>query len=245
MFGLFYLATNAISYIVSSTKISVDNHILKNKAIKDEEKKKVKTNTYTDHNGVTRDIATNQVRHIYKDRITGDAWLEDSHRNRIRNLSEEKRKAEYEERKNNNSERKAVLYDSWGVKNSPIRDDMDWFRLTGNVYKDVINGDLYVERNNIQWRENLYPPSGTNIKGCIYRANFYMKVTDGTLVGLNDSKQPESYKDLYKVPTEEQIKQFVKFFNQKQREGGWKYSKERDEGVELYKMNSKSNLYLV
>lgn len=244
MFGLIYMAANAIAYMVSGTKTAIDDHISKNEALRKEQGKKVKTNTYTDHRGMTRDITTNQIRRIYRDHTTGDAWLEDSHGKRIRNLSEEKREVEYKEKINKNIGVRAVSYTTWSIKDTPVRDDNDWFRLTGDIYKDVNNGELYVERNCIEWKENYYPPSGTNYNGCTYRANFYMKVSDGMLIGLNDTKQPESYKELYKVPTKEQIDSFIKFFNQKQKEGGWKYSKERDEGIEIYKMNSKSNYYL-
>ena len=246
MFGLLYMASNAIAYLFSWTKTSYDDYCHKQDAIKNERNEKVKTNTYTDHRGCTRDIVTNGLRYTNKDHSTGDIWLEDVNGKKIRNLSQEKRNIEFEENKRNNPDKRAIKYTVWDHNTTQIKDMNEWFRLEETIYKDVNNGDLYIIRNNIEWQEDLYRYDiFNNYEGNIYRANFYMRVKDGFLVGLNDDEQPKPYKTKYHdyvMPDNEEIERFIQFFNQKQKEGGWKHSKERDSGKEV--TNYKSDYYL-
>ena len=247
MFGLFYMAANAIAYMVSGTKCAIEDHQSKERAIQKRSEGKNIENLYMDHRGTMRDITTNQIRHVYADK-NGDAWLEDVHGNKLRNLSQEKRNVEFRENVKNNPGRKAVSYTFWNQRNSPVMID-ERNRLTGEVFKDVDNGDLYLKRNFVMWdKETLYPKL-IGYSRPTYRANFYLRINDGMIVGLNDDdKQPENIykgKELFLTPNEEEVNEFIESFNKKQKEGGWQNSYYRDNNIDLYNMNGKDQFYLM
>ena len=117
------------------------------------------------------------------------------------------------------------------------------FKLTGTIFKDVRTGELYVERERLEWDKETMYEREIGRPSC--SANFYMRVSDGMLVCLSDSEQPRACEKLHReVPTKEEVERFIEFFNQKQREGGWKNADLRESGREYFQKKNMSNYYL-
>ena len=242
MFGLLFTAASAIAYGISGAKMKMEDSMLKADAEKKAANGKNRSNTYTDHRGSTRDIKTNQLRFQSFDE-RGDVWLSDIHGNRLRNLSKEKRDEAFEEAKRKaDPTTRAVKYDNWTRKNIRKRLNHDMDVLTGDVYRDVRNNDLYFERKYIEWnKDTLYSMQlSDTLKTSRCCAHFYMRVSNGMLVGLSDRKQPDDNK-----PTEEEVQRFIEFFNQKQREGGWDTAYGRENGWKSCQETSVSEFYLI
>ena len=211
MFGLFYMISHFIGVAISGTKKSVDNAYYKqlgqNRYNNGED---LGAHTYYDAEGRQRDLSTNHIMFTY--RKDGDLYIEDTKTFKIRNLSEEKRNKEIQKIKNTNPNVKAVHYKYWDQSNSPLKYGIH--KITGSVYKDVNDGQLYLERY-ITWRKDNFSKAGC--RGDYCAAYFYLRTSDGKIVSVSD-KQTKLDKE---KNSNEDYDAFIKFFNSEQELGGF------------------------
>ena len=211
MFGLFYMFTNLIGLTISGTKRFLDNDYYKEQGWKEYNNGVgFKTHTYYDSEGVQRDLTTNNIMQTYWQ--NGDVFLRDTKTGKIRNLSEEKNLGEIEDVKKNNPNVKAILYKHWDMSNTELRDGS--CRITGTVYRDVNDKQLYFERY-ITWRKSDYSKAG--VRGDYCAAYFYLRISDGMIVSISD-RQVELDK---KYNIIEDYESFIEFFNSEQTKGGF------------------------
>lgn len=239
MFGLLYGLFFGGAYAASKISESIEDSQWKKHAIEEKNAGRNTENLYRDHKGIYRDLFTHQPRVQYVNKY-GEACLSDIHGNTVRNLSEEKKNNEWIQRLKESDEGvKAVFYEYWTKVNSRLREDGP---ICGNVYKDVRTGELYFERT-IIWdpvtfkQSNLLNPQAMVSK-------FYMRISDGTLAGRSDDWEEayeNRYKDTFLKPTEAQAEEFILFFNEKQKNGGWRYYSNDYSGLHIFKQH---DLYL-
>ncbi len=219
MFGIVYALTIAITNAVGHTKEYLDDLDGKKRGIQRRERNENPENVYFDHKGRIRDIQTNELRDIRRE--NGDLVLKDNNRNVLRNLSEEKREAEYQKRKNEApSGTRAVFYKRWNMSDTPLIKDS--VRITGEVYRDIHNNELYLTRY-IHWnKDNLSEKEDTwyeNGMVCSngYGAEFYINPDTAEIVDVTD-KWIKNNKNI----NIDDIHRFIKHFNSEQKKGGWK-----------------------
>lgn len=228
MFGILYALLFGGACTVGKIRENIENSQWKDYAIDKRNKEENRENLYRDHRGIYRDLNTGQPRVQYFNKY-GEACLSDIHGNTVRNLSREKINEEWMQRvKGTDGHPKAVFYETWNVKNSKLREDGP---ICGDVYKDVQTGELYFKRV-ISWDRDNYA-QGNFVKHNAMIYEFYMRISDGTLAGTVDEWEEkyekfEKYRKFYIKPSEHQIIDFILFFNEKQKEGGWKNYCDRD-----------------
>lgn len=175
MFGLLYAAAMGIGCLVSGTKCFIQNEQAKERG---RNRADNPANAYFDRKGAMRDLATNRFVDYVKDNMTGDICLRyDCSFTLTRNLSKEWRDHYYAELKEHPIDGKTVINDINVKKHAYLsKDDSispsyypwnDRYYCTGQWYKDLNTGDLYVARK---------------IEGY----DFYMKIITGKLVRLTD-----------------------------------------------------------
>ena len=232
MFGLFYVFTNLIGITISGTKRAFDNIHYKQQGIKDYiNGDDFGAHTYYDAEGKERDLTTDHIMYTY--RHNGDLFIKDLSTSHIRNLSEEKRNEKIKEIKKNNPNTIAIFYKYWDYSNSELRYESDI--IIGKVYKDVNNGELYLERY-ITWRNNDYSKPG--IRGDYCSAYFYLKVSDGKIVSISDKQIKEDEKNNKNVD----YSGFISFFNEEQDKGGFiiRNRNEFSKGKEHFYINNEN-----
>ena len=138
MFGIIVAIIIIIYLVYSSISNSIEDGKGK-RLFKDES-----TNTYLDHNGVSRDLKTDKYRSITVD-YNGDRHLWGKDIGDI-NLSRNKRIEEYEHYKRNPIKGRTTVY--W--EPSPIY-KLGERNVLGKRYKDIETGDIYVVRSN-NWK---------------------------------------------------------------------------------------------
>ncbi len=211
MFGIFYALANLIGITVSGTKRAIDNEYYKELG---RESYKNGTDsgkhTYYDAEGIERDLYNNHIMFTYRE--NGDLFIKDTKTHEIRNLTEEKKIKEIKEIKKNNPQIKAVFYKHWNHSNSGLKDGT--FGISGTVYKDVNNGQLYFERY-ITWRRSDFSKRGTY--GDICAAYFYLRISDGKIECIADRQIEEDKK----FNRNEDYNDFISFFNSEQDKGGF------------------------
>ena len=151
MFGIFYALACGIGYVVSGAKMGIEDAISRQQAEEKERNEKIKTNTYMDHRGATRDITTNQRVIISKDFLgNGDTYIYDDKLNPIRNLSQEKRDLEYTEARAKRKPGETVMFYMWeheAKDHGGYKTIFDNGFVRGDRYKDLDNGKIYVEKS--------------------------------------------------------------------------------------------------
>ena len=174
------------------------------------------TNTYFDWRGTRRDLDTGEIRFvdpILNESYGQDQCIRDVYGNVVRNLSEERRQAKFDEAKKK-GDRTVVLYDSEGIvvrtaKSQNIKDYCE-----GPQFKDLENDSMYVAR-----RFKLKDLKKGDSADVGY-VNFYMNF-DGLLVRESDSVT-QKRKQGINVPSVEEVNAFISKFNAKQScENGW------------------------
>ena len=239
MFGILYALFCGGIYTIGKIRDGVEDSQWKSFAINEKKQGKNRANLYRDHRGVYRDLATGQPRIQFVNEY-GEACLSDTNGNTVRNLKRERIDDEWRQRCNETKGNpKAVFYEYWDKKNSRLRKDGE---ICGRVYKDVETGELYFIRL-IRWNLddkaiNYCSQGDRHHTAC---AGFYMRVSDatlaGTIAGWEDHISAPDVK-----PTNEQILEFMDFFNRKQIEckGGWlgSYSRYPTEEFDLYMYTS-------
>ena len=226
MFGLFYMLVNLVGITVSGTKQALDNAYYKEQGWERfNNGTDLGKHTYYDAQGRERDLTTNHIMSTYRE--GGDLYIKDLKTWKIRNLSEEERVRKIKEIKEKNPEIKAAFYKYWSYECSGLKDQVG-VGIPGTVYKDVDNGQLYLERY-ITWRKSDFSKAG--VRGDYCSAYFYLKVSDGKIVSISD-KQRENDKDSCK---EDDYNEFINFFNSEQDKGGFvvrnrnQYAKGKDD----------------
>lgn len=179
---------------------------------------------YTDSRGRTRDLETGKLVVVYPDKY-GDVWVEDFKGNKLRNITQERLINEVQKKAEQFPENRAVKYTSWYNNNSKMQLDGK-YPVVGIIYKDIHSGELYITRE-IKWfaengyRENSITKHSEREKLTRKKAEFYMKLSDGMLVDITDNYKSEIKTGDY-VPTQDEITNFIAFFNEKQNQvGGW------------------------
>lgn len=219
MLGILYWIFAGGAMLVGK-HIDTNNDIAaRRNAIEFQKKGMNRAGTYIDHNGRTKDIKTGEARVVWPDEHD-EVWVRDVYGKKLRNLTQEKKIEAWQEKVAKCPERKAVYYDIWSRRSSKVRGKSPFDVVVGRVYKDTQTGELYLPRR-ISWNPTTNnKPKSTNFSNepGVY-ASFYMRVTDGTLVSLKDDWQEDCKGE--NCANSEQIDAFMKYFNQKQREGGW------------------------
>lgn len=215
MLGILYALFLGGAYTTGKIKNSIEDCEWKKFAIKEKREGRNKGNLYRDHKGIYRDLKTGQPRIKYWNKY-GDACLADINGNNVRNVTRERIDEEWKKRCNEAvGNPKAVFYEYWNKKNSRLKENG---AICDYVYKDIKTGELYFKKK-IEWdiktKEYCYKISDRPAY-----AEFYMKITDGTLVGVTDDWN-KIQRNFNIVPNDQQIIEFILFFNQKQKEGGW------------------------
>lgn len=228
MFGLFYALGTAVAGAVSGTKCLIQNANGIAEGIEKYKRGENPTETYHDRKGFLRDLHTGEFAGVttnYKT-LDNDEWLYvGSVTNRTRNLSEEKRQKEFELGKQGSWLGRTVdLYDEryWSIQMGKS----DKTDIVGAFYKDLLTGDMYVCRG-FTIGSKLVPGYDLEIsKSC----KFYMNIKNGELVRKSDT-QIEEEKECPQFArfqmTDEEANEFIKNFNEQQRNGGWVKSRER------------------
>lgn len=218
MFGLLYFLGAGTAYLVSGVKASYNNAVIKEKAIQEDAAKYVSTHTYMDRRGATRDISTNALRCTKRDEYD-DVWLTDQYLDPIRNLSSAKRAVDaaiLAAKAPNGTI--AVKYNYWNHKTSRIRSKEKIDYVSGQIYKDIETGELYLKRR-------FYVDKDFNFLGrdkwakpyCII-GEYYMRLRDGMLQCLTENMRNI---EGTKLMTKEDALRFMEMFNKKQKEGGY------------------------
>lgn len=215
MFGILYLLGVGIAAGISGINGDIANAQAKDRA----RLRNDPANMYIDRKGAYRDINTGAYRNITRDYGGSDRYLVDEYGNKLRNLSEEERIQDAAYRAAIAPEGTiAIRYADWyspadsQLVNPNTRID-DW--VCGPVFKDIVTGELYLKRRFIlgdNGRENRY-----DNKRPQYPAQFYMKVSDATLVCPTEDtiNRPN-------CPSKEILNSFMKTFNEaQQKEGGY------------------------
>lgn len=211
MFGLLYVFSELVGLTVSGTKRMIDNAILKEQGWeKYNNKTDMGSHTYYDAEGKERDLITNHIMFTYRN--NGDVYIKDTKTSQIRNLSEEKRLEKIKEIKKTNSDIKAIYYKFWNHSNSELKDG-EW-GISGDVYRDINNGELYFERY-ITWRKNDFSKAG--ILGDRCSAYFYLRISDGKIVCISDKQKENDRRNNVSINYDE----FINFFNSEQEKGGF------------------------
>lgn len=236
MFGLLYMLGSGLAYAISGVKASYDNAQCRERGIHRDKQKYISDHTYIDRRGATRDIVTNEHRIQTWDKYH-DVWLEDFHGNKLRNLTQEKRMVEAAQKAAAAPPGTiAVRYDWWTYQNTKIRNGNDY--VSGTVYIGIKTGDLYFKRR--FWLNSKMELVNVEGKRCwpsdVICYEYYMKISDGLLV----------------CPTEEMVKRknppskeitidFMNFFNEEQKKGGYKKRKDEREDSFMREYNLKYN----
>lgn len=190
------------------------------------------TNTYFDWRGACRDLDTGELRFvdpILNESYGQDQCIRDVRGNVVRNLSEERRQAKFDEAKKK-GDRTVVLYDKNGIviraaKSQNIKDYCE-----GPQFKDLANGSMYVAR-----RFKLKDLKKGDEIDAGY-VTFYMNF-DGLLVREADSVTKKREQGV-NVPSVEEVTAFINKFNTKQGcENGWYNCKDK-----IYHRDSFGNL---
>ena len=241
MFGLIWGAIVGIGAAISGGKTAIENNESLYESINRDKKEvenghvphktyykytfsgKMKEVRYDNgHQVFTHHDSSGDV--IQEDMVTGERW----------NISESERNLKFEKEKRDeyNAGKKAIQYKNYYkyvYKKHPTMPGLDKTVDLGTVYKDVNTGELYVKR-----RLNIFSKSPTNrdkrldfldfmpsINNCIQVLSFYMNL-NGMLVGLSDTEINHMKSNIYNVayPTSEEINEYIKFFNQAQKNGG-------------------------
>lgn len=211
MFGLIYAIIIICAVLISGIKCAVEEQEQITKAKKRREEGNNKYNLYTDRLGHTRDLRTGQLRmmdYISCEQEGEEQYLRDIYGNPVRNLSEERRLERRIEAAND--PRRTVFF----YKEGPDRiragsNGRPYY--SGKQYKDLKTGQVYVCRR-IEFPREISPNGGSGV--------FYMDVSNGLLVREADRQIFDRTNGKYKF-SEEQCKQFIELFNEKQREGGY------------------------
>lgn len=211
MFGLFYMIYNLIGITISGTKRSIDNIYFKQQGKKRYNNgEDFGAHIYYDAEGKARDLSTNHIMFTY--RKDGDLYIEDTKTSKVRNLSEEKRNEKIQDIKRTNPEIKAVYYTYWNQENSQL--SIGTRKITGKVFKDVNNKQLYFERY-ITWRNDDFSKPG--YRGNFSAAYFYLRISDGKIISISDRQR--------EIDKNNNVKKdyscFIKFFNSEQDLGGF------------------------
>lgn len=211
MFGLIYVLANLIGITVSGTKEILDNEYYKEQGWDDYKNGNgYETHTYYDAQGRQRDLTTNHIMSTYRNE--GDLYIKDLKTGQIKNLSEEKRKKDMKIIRETNPKIKAIFYKYWNSQNSELRDGDR--TITGKVYRDVNNDQLYFERY-ITWRKDDFSKAG--VRGDFCAAWFYLRISDGKIVSISDEQKKYDKKN----NKEEKYDEFITFFNSEQEKGGF------------------------
>ena len=214
MFGLIYGAIVGIANLGSRIIDKNNDRCGKERGLYRLSQGQNSENVYFDHRGRMKDLQTDADRSIW--RVNGDIILYDSKGKMLRNLSEEQRKKDYEQRKKDApSNVRACYYETWTYSNSPLRKGA--CRITGDIFLDNITGEKYLKRH-ITWNPNDLSEDYTWTVGEFCGADFYMKVKNAELVDITDD-----WKSRVSI-TEDEMKQiqiFIKHFNEQQKNGGW------------------------
>lgn len=181
------------------------------------------TNTYFDWRGVRKDLDTHQYREVDPELVEHygkDQCMYDINGNVVRNFSEERRAKKYKDAQNMAlaTGRTVVLYrDGNGVYNGKTHREFggDGY-CEGPQFKDLKTGEMYVAR-----RLFVKGKDKTDM-GCIY---YYMTL-DGLLVREADSIIKKRKQNEIKVSKETSL-DFIKQFNEKQRQNGWYDTKDK------------------
>lgn len=207
MFGLIYAAAVGIGCLVSGTRCLIENEHWK-----EEGRRRLDNpgNVYIDRKGTMRDLTTNRITSFEKDWITGDVFLRyDTSSVRSRNLSKEWRDRYYAELKEHPIDGKTVVNDirvkkrAWTEKNIISINHGVWvdkYYCSGQWYKDLETGDLYVARR-------------------VENYDFYMKIVNGRLVRLTDDfvKNNQGKEEVF-----EKAKEILEKYNKSKDDGTWK-----------------------
>ena len=214
MFGIFYAAYIAIGSAISGAKAAIEEQQCKNRGIEKRERGENFTNTYYDRYGHIRDIDTGKsvmVDYIGNETDGKDQYIRDMYGKPIRNLSEERRQTRLNEALSNRDPRRTVVEWKKGVSDSKTRVKGNPL-YAGDTYKDIKTGEIYVCR--------LFSfPNDFNHDGY---GKYYMNINTGLLVREADS-QIEDRKNGHYEYSEDLNKEFIEFFNKKQRYTGYKF----------------------
>lgn len=211
MFGLIYVLANLVGITISGTKEILDNECYKEQGWDDYKNGNgYGTHTYYDAQGRQRDLITNHIMSTYRNE--GDLYIKDLKTGQIKNLSEEKRKKDMKIIRETNPKIKAIFYKYWNSQNSELKDGDR--TITGKVYRDVNNDQLYFERY-ITWRKDDFSKAG--VRGDFCAAWFYLRISDGKIVSISDEQKKYDEKN----NKEEKYDEFITFFNSEQEKGGF------------------------
>lgn len=235
MFGIIYAGVVAITNVIGHTQEYFDDLDGKKRGIQRRNRGENLENVYFDHRGRLRDIATNELRDIRMQ--NGDWVLKDNNRNILRNLSEEKREAEYQKKKQEApSGTKAIFYKSWNINDTPLK--KSGYRITGDVYRDINTDKLYLlryicwDRDDLSDKQIVKYENGKSWVNT-YAAHFYLDTETAEIVDISD-KSKEQLSDIEL----ENAKKFIKHFNNEQRKGGWKLLAKEYGSVNAFYLNS-------
>ena len=238
MFGIIYALFNIIGATVSGTGTAIEEHQCIERAKEKKRKGHNSTNTYIDRKGSRRDLDTGELRYvdyIGSESYNNDQCIRDIHGNVVRNLSQERRDAAYEEARNNPAA--TVYFWKHGIAPYELGRNGNPYYL-GDIYMDVHNRNLYVRR--ILCIEKAIT-GDKDIAG-----TFYMNVNTGLLTRECDEQVVERNNG-EEVPTKDACRKFITYFNQLQSDTGYipntKYPKSKNE-TQLEKVIRLGNYYL-
>ena len=228
MLGIFYTLGIAAASLVSGTKCLFQDSMGKARGIERYKNGDNPTETYFDRKGRQRDLHTGKVAWVARDydSLSDDEWLcVGSGSNKTRNLSEEKRRREFELGKQGDwLGRTADIYNRryWSQSYS----NKDKVIIVGAYYKDLNDGRLYVCRKFHQMFQVKIGPNivSSSIRDVYKSCKFYMDIITGELVRKSDTQIEEEKENAdYKMRdfTDEEAADFIKEFNEQQRNGGW------------------------
>lgn len=161
--------------------------------------------TYYDYNGKERDTKTNKILHTEITR-NRDVIQRDVDRNIVRNISEENRKAEFLQRKNDPTRTETVYV--WNRYDSHTNDRNDLHK--GYWHVDYKTGDIYVVRTITEY----YKSYTCNINKRTLRC--FVDINTGKAVRITDLEKKANIKRKEmgtSVMTDVEINDFIRRFN--------------------------------
>lgn len=209
MFGIVYTLISGIVALGDKVRIDYNDGKTRDAARERQNAGKNPSGTYYDYRGVERDINSGEIKHTIRDYDTHDAWVTNKYGDKIRNISEERRI-------------QAAAYaaaiapkGTKAIKYIPFTENIKRDLPKGDIFKGIDTGRLYVPRH-FRWDVNtLKLLDGPK---CYHEemrvATFYMRIEDGLLEFNPDAKR-------YDYTTLEDQKNFMRYFNQRQKEGGY------------------------
>ena len=213
MIAILYLTIIIIGLFVGGSIAAKENYDAIQRGKERQRQGINRAGVYIDRLGATRSLTNHErvsIDNLYCAESEGrDAYMYDEHGNPIRNMSEEIRQERLAQAKSNPDPRRTVVL--WKNGTNPVlagRKGNPYY--SGNQYKDLETGDIYV------CRHFDLPNEISHLGSC----SFYMDVNTGLLVRETDGEKYDMQRGYNTTPLSD-CEKFIIFFNEKQKGEGY------------------------